>query len=96
MEYIHTTVETMTNEELQTYLEATKRNIGYWFVHRIAPNIKYPLFCLGGRVTIYSGRWADIHLPGGTVVVNWRRRYIFFSPDGTPGRALWMLGRYND
>lgn len=30
MDYVHTTVETMTNEELQSYLQATRRNISHW------------------------------------------------------------------
>lgn len=73
------------------------KKLQYWIAHRL-PGLKYPVFCLGSLICIHSGQWADITLWNGYLVVRWRRgnRYVFYSPDGTPTRAVWMLGRYND
>lgn len=68
----------------------------YWLFHRLIPG-KYPLMLFGGWICIHSHKWADIGLPKGWLVVCWRKRnrYAFYSPDGTPTRAVWGVGKYN-
>jgi len=69
----------------------------HWLAHRV-PGLPYPIFCFGGLVCIHSGQWADINVPGGLLVVQWRKnhRWMFYSPDGTPQRAKWFLGKYSN
>lgn len=74
------------------------KRLKHWIAHSPAPDIKYPLFIFGMAIVIHSGKWADIRMPRGWLVVRWRKgkRYAFYSPDGTPNRALWGFGNYRD
>lgn len=69
-----------------------------WIAHSIVPGQRYPLLIMGHFICIHSGQWADVALPNGFITVRWRRnnRYVYFSTDGTPSRAKWFWGRFND
>lgn len=72
------------------------KSLNHWLFHRIAP-LRYPIWLVGGRIVIHSHKWADIILRNGYLVICWRKnnRYAFYSPDGTPNRALWGVGDFN-
>lgn len=59
---------------------------------------RHPVAFFGLSIVLHSGKWADIRLRKGVIVVCWRRKshYIYFSPNGTPSRAIWMVGKRND
>jgi hypothetical protein len=66
-----------------------------WFKRRLTPRLPYPYYLFGGFITVYSGQWADVHLPHTNLVICWRRnrRYAFLSKDGTPRNRIWGIGR---
>lgn len=48
---------------------------------------------MGGGLTIF-GHWLNVRIPSTWLVVNFRERYAYVSPDGTPqGATRWLYGR---
>lgn len=74
------------------------KSIRQWIIERPVPNHKRPVFLFGLFIVLHGGKWADIRLPGGWLVICWRRghRWAYYSPDATPTRAKWGLGRFNN
>lgn len=69
-------------------------NVRRWFYRGLVPGRRYPAYLFGGFVTVYNGKWADIHLPKTNLTVCWRRKrkYAYLSKDGTPGNRTWGIG----
>lgn len=52
----------------------------------------FPLTILG-TLTLF-GHWLQLRLPGTWLVISFRERYAYVSPDGTPrGATRWLYGK---